>query len=66
MQSKLPLSRWQPPCSSCRTALSSPPASQPNAHRSQPAAWREDNFDPVYNVCRGTDPRCYHPGSLIA
>lgn len=20
-----------------------------------------DNFDPVYNVCRGTDPRCYHP-----
>ena len=20
----------------------------------------EDNFDPVYNVCRGTDPRCYH------
>jgi uncharacterized protein len=21
----------------------------------------EDNFDPVYNVCRGTDPRCYHP-----
>jgi len=21
----------------------------------------KDNFDPVYNVCRGTDPRCYHP-----
>ena len=21
----------------------------------------QDNFDPVYNVCRGTDPRCYHP-----
>lgn len=20
-----------------------------------------DDFDPVYNVCRGTDPRCYHP-----
>ena len=20
-----------------------------------------DNFDPVYNVCRGIDPRCYHP-----
>jgi uncharacterized protein len=20
-----------------------------------------ENFDPVYNVCRGTDPRCYHP-----
>jgi len=20
----------------------------------------KDNFDPVYNVCRGTDPRCYH------
>lgn len=24
-----------------------------------PGTW--DNFDPVYNVCRGTDPRCYHP-----
>ena len=23
-------------------------------------AGTEDNFDPVYNVCRGTDPRCYH------
>jgi type 1 glutamine amidotransferase len=21
----------------------------------------KDNFDPVYNVCRGVDPRCYHP-----
>lgn len=21
----------------------------------------KDNFDPYYNVCRGTDPRCYHP-----
>jgi type 1 glutamine amidotransferase len=21
----------------------------------------KDNFDPTYNVCRGTDPRCYHP-----
>jgi type 1 glutamine amidotransferase len=21
----------------------------------------EDNFDVYYNVCRGTDPRCYHP-----
>lgn len=21
----------------------------------------KDNFDPIYNVCRGTDPRCYHP-----
>ena len=21
----------------------------------------EDNFDVFYNVCRGTDPRCYHP-----
>lgn len=20
-----------------------------------------DNFDPVYNVCRGSDPRCYNP-----
>ena len=20
-----------------------------------------DNFDVYYNVCRGTDPRCYHP-----
>ena len=25
------------------------------------AAGAKDNFDPVYNVCRGTDPRCYHP-----
>jgi type 1 glutamine amidotransferase len=21
----------------------------------------KDNFDPTYNVCRGTDARCYHP-----
>lgn len=21
----------------------------------------QDNFDPTYNVCRGTEPRCYHP-----
>lgn len=21
----------------------------------------QDNFDVTYNVCRGTDPRCYHP-----
>src|SRR4051812_48842833 len=21
----------------------------------------KDNFDVYYNVCRGTDPRCYHP-----
>ena len=21
----------------------------------------KDSFDPVYNVCRGKDPRCYHP-----
>jgi len=21
----------------------------------------KDNYDPYYNVCRGTDPRCYHP-----
>jgi uncharacterized protein len=21
----------------------------------------KENFDPVYNVCRGIDPRCYHP-----
>ena len=21
----------------------------------------KDNFDPTYNVCRGTDSRCYHP-----
>ena len=24
-------------------------------------AGAKENFDPVYNVCRGTDPRCYHP-----
>lgn len=27
----------------------------------QPARGTRDDFDPVYNVCRGTDPRCYHP-----
>lgn len=26
-----------------------------------PAPGTRDDFDPVYNACRGTDPRCYHP-----
>ena len=27
----------------------------------RPAPGTRDDFDPVYNVCRGTDARCYHP-----
>ena len=31
----------------------------PTGPKTEPGT--KDNFDPVYNVCRGTDPRCYHP-----
>jgi type 1 glutamine amidotransferase len=27
----------------------------------KPTPGTQDNYDPYYNVCRGTDPRCYHP-----
>ena len=36
-----------------------PTVAQPTGGQPAPGTW--DNFDPVYNVCRGTDPRCYHP-----
>lgn len=36
-----------------------PTVAQPTNGSLAPGA--KDNFDPVYNVCRGTDPRCYHP-----
>jgi type 1 glutamine amidotransferase len=36
-----------------------PTVAQPTG--SQTAPGTADNFDPVYNVCRGTDARCYNP-----
>jgi type 1 glutamine amidotransferase len=36
-----------------------PTVAQPTG--SQTAPGPADNFDPVYNVCRGTDARCYNP-----
>jgi uncharacterized protein len=36
-----------------------PTVATPTSGNVQPGG--SDNFDPVYNVCRGTDPRCYHP-----
>ena len=36
-----------------------PTVAQPTNGNAFPGA--KDNFDPVYNVCRGTDPRCYNP-----
>ena len=36
-----------------------PTAPSPTNGQGYPGA--KDNFDPVYNVCRGTDPRCYNP-----
>lgn len=36
-----------------------PTVAQPTGRHMPFGTW--DNFDPVYNVCRGTDPRCYHP-----
>jgi type 1 glutamine amidotransferase len=36
-----------------------PTEATPTNDNAPPGA--KDNFDPVYNVCRGTDPRCYHP-----
>ena len=34
---------------------------EPTPTGPKPTPGTQDNFDPVYNVCRGTDPRCYHP-----
>jgi type 1 glutamine amidotransferase len=36
-----------------------PTVAQPTNGNAFPGA--KDNFDPTYNVCRGTDPRCYNP-----
>lgn len=44
---------------SASAAQSEPNTAQPTGSQGTPGA--KDNFDPVYNVCRGTDPRCYHP-----
>ncbi|MEP7281930.1 MAG: ThuA domain-containing protein [Rubrivivax sp.] len=40
-------------------AQSEPTEAVPTGPNMAPGA--KDNFDPVYNVCRGTDPRCYNP-----
>ncbi len=40
-------------------AAAEPTTAVPTNGKEAPGA--RDNFDPVYNVCRGTDPRCYHP-----
>jgi uncharacterized protein len=40
-------------------ANSEPTEATPTGPNQPPGA--KDNFDPIYNVCRGTDPRCYHP-----
>jgi type 1 glutamine amidotransferase len=40
-------------------AAAEPTVATPTNGNVDPGA--KDNFDPVYNVCRGTDPRCYHP-----
>ncbi len=42
-----------------RNQAAEPTVAQPTGPHTAPGTW--DNFDPVYNVCRGTDPRCYHP-----
>jgi uncharacterized protein len=36
-----------------------PTVAEPTNGNAPPGA--KDNFDVTYNVCRGTDPRCYHP-----
>src|SRR3954467_9607892 len=36
-----------------------PTVAEPTNSNVVPGA--KDNFDVYYNVCRGTDPRCYHP-----
>lgn len=40
-------------------ANAEPTEAIPTGPKQPPGA--RDNFDPIYNVCRGTDPRCYHP-----
>ena len=40
-------------------ASAEPTVAEPTNSNAPPGA--KDNFDVYYNVCRGTDPRCYHP-----
>jgi len=40
-------------------ANAEPTVAEPITSNAPPGA--KDNFDVYYNVCRGTDPRCYHP-----
>ncbi len=40
-------------------APAEPNVAQPTNGNVSPGT--QDNFDPTYNVCRGTDPRCYNP-----
>jgi len=41
------------------SASKEPTVAEPTNGNVVPGA--KDNFDVYYNVCRGTDPRCYHP-----
>jgi type 1 glutamine amidotransferase len=41
-----------------------PTVAEPINSNAPPGA--KDNFDVYYNVCRGTDPRCYHPWVDVA
>lgn len=45
--------------STALAGVAEPTVAQPTNGNAFPGA--KDNFDPVYNVCRGTDPRCYNP-----
>ena len=40
-------------------APAEPTVAEPTNSNTPPGT--QDNFDPTYNVCRGVDPRCYHP-----
>jgi type 1 glutamine amidotransferase len=47
------------PYGAAMAANAEPTEATPTGPDQAPGA--KDNFDPIYNVCRGTDPRCYHP-----
>ncbi len=52
--------RFHWPCAGAAAAgPAEPTVAEPTNSNAPPGA--KDNFDPTYNVCRGTDPRCYHP-----
>ena len=46
-------------CGAAAAGPAEPTVAEPTNSNAPPGAM--DNFDPTYNVCRGTDPRCYHP-----